>query len=198
MGRTVKTHQIYPAQKDLVALAKSRPGALSYASAGNGSLFHLTFELFKQEAGIDVLHVPYKSTGPAYNDLVAGRVNAMITTINTSVPYIQGGKMKLLAVLDEERSPIHPATPTFKESGFPGLQVYTWNAMLGPAGMPPEVLRRLNSEVTATLALKDVKDLLAKLGLHPVGGPPSRLGELLKNEVVRWQRVVTASGIKPD
>ena len=189
-----------PAQgvKDLVALAKSRPGALSYASAGNGSLFHLTFELFKQEAGIDVLHVPYKSTGPAYNDLVAGRVNAMITTINTSVPYIQSGKMKLLAVLDEERSPIHPATPTFKESGFPGLQVYTWNAMLGPAGMPPEVLRRLNSEVTATLALKDVKDLLAKLGLHPVGGPPSRLGELLKNEVVRWQRVVTASGIKPD
>ena len=184
--------------KEFIALARSKPAALSYASAGNGSIQHLAFELFKQEAGIDVLHVPYKSSGPAYTDLVAGRVNAMITTINTSVPYIQGGKMKLLAVLSEERSPIHPQTPTFRESGLPELQVYTWNALLGPAGMPDEVLRRLNSEVSAVLALKDVGDLLAKQGLNPVGGPPSRLAELLKTESVRWQRVVATAGIKAD
>ena len=184
--------------KEFIALARSKPAALSYASAGNGSIQHLAFELFKQEAGIDVLHVPYKSTGPAYTDLVAGRVNAMITTINTSVPYIQGGKMKLLAVLSEERSPIHPQTPTFRESGLPELQVYTWNALLGPAGMPGEVLRRLNSEVNAVLALKDVGDLLAKQGLNPVGGPPSRLAELLKMESARWQRVVATAGIKAD
>ena len=125
-----------PAQsvKELVSLAKSKPGAINYASAGNGSIQHLAFELFKQEAGIDLVHVPYKSNGPAYNDLVPGRVSAMITTINTSVPYVLGGKMKLLAVLSEERSPIHASTPTFKESGYAGLNVSTWNALLGPAG----------------------------------------------------------------
>jgi tripartite-type tricarboxylate transporter receptor subunit TctC len=183
---------------ELLALAKSKPGVLNYASPGNGSLQHLAFELFKQETGIDIVHVPYKSTGPAYNDLVGGRVNAMITTINTSVPYVQNGKMRLLAVLSEERSSIHPSTPTFKESGVSGLEVYTWNAMLGPLGLPAEVLRRLNAEVNAILELKDVSELLAKQGLKPVGGSPSRLGELLKREMVRWQRVVTVAGIKAD
>ena len=189
-----------PAQsaKELVSLAKSKPGAINYASAGNGSIQHLAFELFKQEAGFDMVHVPYKSNGPAYIDLVAGRVSAMITTINTSVPYIQGGKMKLLAVLSEERSPIHASTPTFKESGYAGLNVSTWNALLGPAGLPPEVVRKLNAEVNAILALVDVRELLANQGLNPVGGPPSRLGEMLKSEAVRWQRVVTVAGIKPD
>ena len=183
---------------ELVALAKAKPGALTYASPGNGSSQHLAFELFKQEAGIDLLHVPYKSTGPAYNDLIGGRVNAMITTINTSVPYVQAGKMRMLGIMSDARNPVYPATPTFRESGLPGLEVYTWNAMLGPAGLPAEVLRRLNSEVTAILGLADVRELLEKQGLNPVGGPPSRLGELLKNELVRWKRVVTAAGIKPD
>lgn len=184
--------------KELVSLAKSKPGILNYASAGNGSIQHLAFELFKQEAGIDLVHVPYKSNGPAYVDLVPGRVSAMITTINTSVPYIQGGKMKLLAVLSEERSAIHPSAPTFKEAGYPGLNVSTWNALLAPAGLPPEIVRKLNNEVNAILALADVNELLAKQGLNPVGGPPSRLEELLKSEAVRWQRVVTKAGIKPD
>jgi len=189
-----------PAQslKEFVALAKLKPGTLSYASAGTGSIQHLAFELFKQEAGIDVLHVPYKSSAPAYTDLAAGRLNSMITTINTSIPYVQSGKMKLLGVLSEERSSIHPQTPTFRESGLPKLQLYTWIAMLGPAGLPGEVLRRLNSEVSAVLALADVGDLLAKQGLNPVGGPPSRLAELLKSESVLWQRVVAAAGIKVD
>jgi len=189
-----------PAQsvKELVSLAKSKPGAINYASAGNGSIQHLAFELFKQEAGIDLLHVPYKSNGPAYNDLVPGRVSAMITTINTSVPYVLSGKMKLLAVLSEERSPIHPSAPTFKESGYPGLNVSPWNAMLGPAGLPPDVVRKLNAEVNAILALADVRELLANQGLNPVGGPPSRLAEMLKIEAVRWLRVVTIAGIKPD
>ncbi len=183
---------------EFIALAKAKPGALTYASPGNGTSQHLAFELFKQEAGIDLLHVPYKSTGPAYNDLVGGRVNAMITTINTSVPYVQAGKMRLLGVMSEARHPVYPLTPTFREVGLPGLEVYTWNAMLGPAGLPAEVLRRLNSEVTAILALTDVQDLLRKQGLNPVGGPPSRLEELLKSELVRWKRVVTTAGIKPD
>lgn len=184
--------------KEFVEMAKAKPAAYSYASNGNGSLQHLAFELFKQEAGIEVLHVPYKSNGPAYNDLVGGRVNAMITTINSSVPYVKAGKMKLLAVLDEERSALHPSVPTFKESGFPGLNVFPWNAMLGPAGMPSDVLHKLNAEVDAILKLADVKDMLARQGLHAVGGPPARLGEMLKLEQQRWQRVVDAAGIKPD
>jgi len=184
--------------KEFVELAKARPGGFSYASNGNGSLQHLAFELFKQESGIDVLHVPYKSNGPAYTDLVGGRVNAMITTINSSVPYVKSGKMKLLAVLDDERSPLHPSVPTFKESGFPGLNAFPWNAMLGPAGLPAEVVRKLNGEVDAILKLPDVKQMLAKQGLEPVGGPPSRLAEMLKREQLRWQRVVDAAGIKPD
>lgn len=184
--------------KEFVALVKSKPGGFNYASAGTGSLQHLTFELFKQEAGIDIVHIPYKSTAPAYTDLVAGRVNAMITTLNTSVSYIHGGKMNLLAVLNEERTPIHPDTPTLSEAGYPGLHVYAWNALLGPAGLPPAVLARLNKEVDVILALPDVKNLLAKQGLNPVGGPPSRLGEWLKSEQVRWKRVVSTAGIKPE
>jgi tripartite-type tricarboxylate transporter receptor subunit TctC len=189
-----------PAQsvKEFVAMAKAKPGAFNYASNGNGSLQHLAFELFKQEAGIDVVHVPYKSNGPAYNDLVGGRVNTMITTVNSSVPYVKAGKMRLLAVLDDERSALHPATPTFKEMGVEGVNVYPWNAMLGPTGLPAEVVRKLNSEVNAILGLAEVKALLEKQGLNPVGGPPSRLGDMLKREQARWQKVVSAAGIKPD
>ena len=189
-----------PAQsvKEFVAMAKGKPGAFTYASTGNGSLQHLAYELFKQEAGIDVVHVPYKSNGPAYNDLLGGRVNAMITTINSSIPYVKSGRMKLLAVLDEQRSPLHPATPTIAEAGFKDLNVAPWSAMLGPAGLPAEVVRRLNGEVNAILALADVKEMLDKQGLNPVGGPPSRLAEHLLREQARWQRVVETAGIKAD
>lgn len=194
----VSTNTAAQSVREFVAMARGRPGAFTYASTGNGSLQHLAYELFKQEAGIDVVHVPYKSNGPAYNDLLGGRVNAMITTINSSIPYVKSGKMKLLAVMDAERSPLHPATPTIAESGFTDLNVAPWNAMLGPAGLPPEVVRKLNGEANAILALADVKEMLGKQGLNPVGGPPSRLADHLKREQARWQRVVDAAGIKPD
>ena len=189
-----------PAQsvREFVAMAKAKPGAFNYASTGNGSLQHLAFELFKQEAGIDVTHVPYKSNGPAYNDLVGGRVNTMITTINSSVPYVRAGKMKLLGVLDDERSRLVPAVPTFRESGYPGLNVSPWNALFGPAGLAPEVVRKLNAEVDAILKLADVRELLEKQGLDPVGGPPARLAEMIRGEQARWQKVVSAAGIKAD
>lgn len=189
-----------PAQsvKEFVSTAKSRPGAFNYASTGNGSLQHLAFELFKQETGVDVVHVPYKSNGPAYTDLLGGRVDAMITTINSSIPYVKSGKMKLLAVMDNERSPLHRATPTIAEAGYRNLNVAPWNAMLGPAGLPAEVVGKLNAEVNAILALAEVKQMLDKQGLNPVGGPPSRLAEHLLREQARWQRVVDAAGIKAD
>jgi tripartite-type tricarboxylate transporter receptor subunit TctC len=194
----VSTNTPAESVKEFVAMAKQKPGAFNYASTGNGSLQHLAFELFKQESGIDVVHVPYKSNGPAYNDLLAGRVNTMITTINSSVSYVKGGKMKLLAVLDERRSPLHPSAPTIAEAGFKDLNVSPWNAMLGPAGLPADIVGKLNAEVTAILALPEVRDMLDKQGLDPVGGPPSRLADLLKKEQLRWRRVVDAAGIKPD
>jgi tripartite-type tricarboxylate transporter receptor subunit TctC len=184
--------------KEFVAMAKAKPGAYNFASTGNGSLQHLAFELFKQEAGIDVTHVPYKTSGPAYNDLLAGRVNAMITTINSSIQYVKNGKMKLLAVMDDERSPLLPSAPTINQAGFKDLNVSPWNAMLGPAGLPADIVRKLNTEVNAILALPDVKGMLDKQGLNQVGGPPQRLGDMLKREQARWQRVVDAAGIKPD
>ena len=189
-----------PAQSalELVALAKARPGVLNYASAGNGTIQHLAMELFKLEAGIDMTHVPYKSNGPAYNDIVGNRINAMITTVNTSVPYVQGGKMKLLAVLSAERSPLYPAIPTLGELGFPKLQVYTWYAMLTPAKVPVEIVTRLNGEVNAILGLAEVRDLLDKQGLVPVGGPAARLADLIRLELERWPRVVANAGIKAD
>lgn len=189
-----------PAQsvKEFVTMAKSAPGTFHYASTGNGSLQHLAFELFKQETGIDVVHVPYKSNGPAYTDLLGGRVNAMITTINSSIAYVKSGKMKLLAVMDNERSPLHPATPTIAEAGYRNLDISPWNAMLGPAGLPAEVVGKLNGEVNAILALADVKGMLDKQGLKPIGGPPSRLAEHLLREQARWRRVVDTAGIKAD
>ncbi|MCC6474457.1 MAG: tripartite tricarboxylate transporter substrate binding protein [Burkholderiales bacterium] len=189
-----------PAQsaKEFVAMAKARPGAYNYASNGNGSLQHLAFELFKQEAGIDVTHVPYKSNGPAYNDLLGGRVNAMVTTINSSIAHVKAGKMRLLAVMDDTRSALHPGTPTIGETGFKGLDIAPWNAMLGPAGLPAEIVRSLNNEVNAILDLAEVGQLLEKQGLNRVGGPPSRLEDLLRREQARWRKVVAAAGIKPD
>jgi len=189
-----------PAQSatELVALARARPGVLNYASAGNGTIQHLSMELFKLEAGIDMTHVPYKSNGPAYNDIVGNRINAMITTINTSVPYVQGGKMKLLAVLSSERSPLYPSIPTFAELGFPKLQVYTWYAMLTPAKVPVEIIVKLNAEVNAILGLAEVRELLDKQGLVPVGGPAARLADLIRLELERWPRVVASAGIKAD
>lgn len=187
-----------PSIRELITLAKAKPGALNYASTGNGTVQHLAMELFKLEAGIDMTHVPYKSNGPAYNDLIGNRVNAMITTINTSVPYVQGGKMKLVAVLSSERSPLYAAIPTFAEQGLPKLQVSTWYAMLTPAKVPESVIAKLNGEVNSILGLGEVRELLEKQGLVPVGGPASRLSDLMRLELERWPRVVAAAGIKGD
>jgi tripartite-type tricarboxylate transporter receptor subunit TctC len=184
--------------QEFVALAKSRPGKLNYASNGNGTIQHLAMELFKLEAGIDMTHVPYKTAGPAFNDLVGGRVDAMIQTINTGAPFVQAGKIRVLAVLDDERSPIYKSTPTFAESGYPKLNIYTWYGMFAPGGTPAEIVTRLNRETNSILGLKEVQALLEKQGLNPLIGPPSKMGDLLRLELERWPRVVQAAGIKGD
>ena len=188
-----------PAQtvQEFVSLAKSRPGALNYASNGNGTPQHLAMELFKLDTGIDVTHIPYKSAG-YISDVVGGRVNAVIMPIHTAAPYLHSGKMKILAVMSAERSPVFPAVPTFAEAGFPNLQVDVWYGLLAPAGTPADVTARPNAEVNAMLALPEVRELLGRQGLNPVGGAPARLAETIRMELERWPRVVANAGIKAD
>jgi tripartite-type tricarboxylate transporter receptor subunit TctC len=188
-----------PAQtvQEFVSLARSRPGALSYASNGNGTPQHLAMELFKLETGIDVTHVPYKSAG-YISDVIGGRIDAVIMPIHTAAPYVHGGKMRMLAVMSAERSPVFPSVPTFREAGFANLQVDVWYGLLAPAGTPVEITARLNAEVNAMLAQPEVRELLGRQGLTPMGGPPARLGDLVKLELERWPRVVANAGIKPD
>lgn len=186
-----------PASKvsDFVALAKANPGALYYSSPGNGSPQHLTMELVKLETGIDVVHVPYKGSAGAASDLMGGHVQASIAALQTVAPFVASGRLKMLAVLSSERNPAFPDVPTMKELGHPGLVVDTWYGIFAPAGTPPDVVARINSECNAILQLPDIRDALAKQGLATVADRPVRLGELVGQELERWSRVVANAHI---
>jgi len=184
--------------KEFVELVRAKPGVLNYASTGNGTVQHLTMELLKQALGIDLVHVPYKANAGAITDVAGGHVEAMITPVHTAGPLVKQNRLRMLAVLSAERSPVFPSVPTLKEEGFPDLEVEVWYAMLAPAGTPQPVVARLNSEVQEILDSNEVRDALAKQGLSPVGGSPERLAELLRTELARWPRVVAKAGIKAD
>jgi tripartite-type tricarboxylate transporter receptor subunit TctC len=184
--------------RELVDLARQHPDRFHYASPGSGGVQHLAMELLKQEARIDLVHVPYKGMGGALNDLVGGHVQAAIVALQTAAPYVQSGKLRMLAVMSAERAPAFADVPTLREIGFPDLEVETWYGLLAPAGTPAGVVARLNAEVNAQLGEPDLRELLAKQGMMAAGGPPERLGDLVKRELARWSRVVTAAGIKPD
>jgi tripartite-type tricarboxylate transporter receptor subunit TctC len=184
--------------KEFVERVRAKPGALNYASTGNGTVQHLTMELLKQALGIDLVHVPYKANAGAITDVAGGHVEAMITPLHTAGPLVKQNRLRMLAVLSAERSPVFPSVPTLKEEGFPDLEVAVWYAMLVPAGTPQPVVAQLNSEVQEILSTHEVQEALAKQGLSPVGGPPERLAELLRSELARWPRVVATAGIKAD
>src|SRR5260221_38292 len=186
-----------PAAKlsDFIALARSKPGALYYSSPGNGSPQHLTMELVKLETGIDVVHVPYNGSAAAASDLVGGHVQASVAALQTVAPFVSSGRLKMLAVLSKERNAAFPDVPTMKELGHPKLVVDTWYGIYAPAGTPPEVVARLNAEVNALLQLPDIRDALAKQGLSAVVDRPERLGELVAEELERWNRVVANAHI---
>jgi tripartite-type tricarboxylate transporter receptor subunit TctC len=184
--------------KEFVELVHAKPGALNYASTGNGTVQHLTMELLKQALGIDLVHVPYKANAGAITDVAGGHVEAMITPVHTAGPLVKQNRLRMLAVLSAERSPVFPSVPTLKEEGFPDLEVEVWYAMLAPAGTPQSVVARLNTEVQEILSTHEVREALATQGLSPVGGPPERLAELLRTELARWPRVVAKAGIKAD
>ena len=193
-------HPQLPARsvRDFIQLAKRRPGELFYSSPGNGGPQHLSMELFKLEAGINIVHVPYKGFAGAMTDLVGGHVQAMISALQSAHPYVTAGRLRMLAVTSSERSSAFPDIPTMKEQGLPGLEIYTWYAGFAPAGTPVPVLTKINADVNAQLEQPDIRDLLGKQGMNPAGGPPERLGELIRLELARWSRVVKAANIKAD
>jgi len=196
----VIVHPQVPAKslREFIALARAEPGKLHYSSPGNGGPQHLAMELLKLEAGIDLVHVPYKGAGGALTDLIGGHVQAMISALQTVAPHVQSGKLRMLAVMSGERSPAFPEVPTAKEQGLPELEVETWYGLFAPAGTPMEVVNRLNRDINSLLTDPQIKDLLSKQGMAAAGGTPERFGALVKQELARWTRVVDAAGIKAD
>ena len=184
--------------REFIDLAKKQPGKLYYASPGSGGPQHLTMELFKQEAHIDLVHVPYKGSGGAIADLVAGHVQAMVIALQTAAPYVQSGKLRMLAVMSAERSPAFPDVPTMKELGMGELVVETWYGVFAPAGTPEAIVAKVNADLDVLLKRPDVRTLLAKQGMAAADGTPERFGELVRKELVRWSRVVKEAGIKAD
>ncbi len=183
---------------DFVDVARRSPGKYYYASPGNGGPQHLTMELLKQDLKVDLVHVPYKGSGGAVSDLIAGHVQAMVISLQTAAPYVQSGKLRMLAVMSAERSPAFADVPTMKELGHPDLEVETWYGVLAPAGTPASAIAKVNADVNALLKEPDVRALLEKQGMNPAGGPPERFGALVKTELARWSRVVKSAGIKAD
>ena len=180
---------------ELIALAKSKPGGLYYSSPGNGSVQHLTMELFKLETRTNLVHVPYKGSSGAATDLAGGHVQVTVAALQTMAPFVKSGKLRMLAVLSEQRSSAFPDVPTAKEAGLPNLVVDTWYGALGPAGLPPEIVSRLNSEIDAALQLPEVRNAMAQQGMTPVVAGPERMGQMLVSELARWKRVVADAGI---
>jgi tripartite-type tricarboxylate transporter receptor subunit TctC len=196
----VIVHPQVPAKslREFIALARAEPGKLHYSSPGNGGPQHLAMELLKLEAGIDLVHVPYKGAGGAITDLVGGHVQAMISALQTVAPHVHSGKLRMLAVMSGERSPAFPEVPTAKEQGLPELEVETWYGLFAPAGTPMEVVMGLNRDVNFQLQNAEIRELLSRQGMTAAGGTPERFGALVKQELARWTRVVDAAGIKAD
>jgi len=181
--------------KETVALAKARPDELNFASGGNGTLSHLTMELLKLTTGIKVLHVPYKGSGPATTDLLAGQMQLMFHILPLSVPHVQAGKLRALAATSLERSPLLPTVPTMEQSGFKGFEVTTWYGLFGPAGLPRDIVQKLNASLEAAVKLPANAKRLNDQGLDPAYSSPESLASTVANELAKWGKVVRAAGV---
>ncbi len=184
--------------KELIALAKTRPGQLTYGSAGNGSPSHLAGELLKTMSGINLLHVPYKGGGPAAVEQVAGQVQLAFLSAPAVVPFIKNGRLRALAVTNAKRSIVLPELPTIAEAGLPGYESEGWSGIFAPAKTPAAVVQRLYSEFAAALRDNDIRAKLIAAGVEPALTPPEALGKKMRDEIVRWRKVVKASGMKID
>jgi len=193
-------HSLVPVNsvKDLIDLAKSKPGQLHYASGGNGSAQHVPMEMFKQAVGIDLVHVPYKGLGPAFNDVVAGQIPVMFAGLSNVFPHIKSGRIRALAIGSARRSPAMPDVPTMQEAGVPGFDYSAWAGFLAPAGTPAPIIQKLNSDFTRALNLSEVREKLGALGFEISPGTPAEFGELIRREMAKVAKVVKEAGIRVD
>ena len=193
-------HPSLPAKsvKDLVALARSKPGAINYASTGNGTLPHLAAELFKAQAKVDMVHVPYKGSAPALTDLLGGQVEVFFGNVLSVIPQVRSCKLRALAVTSLERMPVAPETPTLVQSGFPGFEAGTWFGLMAPAGTPRDIVNRLHAEVVKTLRLPETQERLAGQGATTVGNTPDEFAAYIRTESAKWAKVLKASGVRAD
>jgi len=185
--------------KELIDVAKAKPGTLNFASIGNGSLVHFAGEHFKALAGVNLVHVPYKGAAPALVDLLGGQVQLMFDQLASfRLQNIQSGKLRALAVAGPVRIPQLPSVPTAAEAGLPGFEVSAWFGLVAPSGTPAEIIRRLNADLQVALATKELRDVAVAQGLDPSGGSPEQFAAAISEEIAKWTRVVKSSGFKMD
>ena len=182
---------------DLIKLAKSSGAQLNYASAGNGSWNHLFAELFKEQAKIDVAHVPYKGTVPALTDVIGGRIQLMFSPFPPALLQIRSGKLRAIAVTSATRSAVLPDVPTVSESGLPGYEAEGWFAVMAPGGTPPALVKKLNQAMNEVLSSAEVRKALAADGARPIGGTPDQLLVSMKTNIAKWRRIIKALGLQP-
>ena len=193
-------HPSVPAKsvKELIALARSRPGKLNYASAGNGTNLHVAAELFKNLTGTDIVHVPYKGGGPALAAILGGEADLSFLGVVPVVPYVKAGKMRALGITSTRRSPILPALPTIAESGVPGYEFASWYGVLAPAGTPASIITALNTAIVKAMHTSDLAERISREGADIIASSPAQFDAHIKAELVRWAKVVKAAGLHAD
>ena len=190
--------QPYKNVKEMIAYAKAHPNKINFGSSGNGSSIHLSGELFKQMAGVDMQHVPYRGSAPAVSDLLGGQISVMFDNMPSAIPHVKGGKLRALAVTTAKRSPALPDVPTIAEAGVPGYEATSWFGLLAPAGTPAPIVAKLNASILKALADPEVKKKLAEQGAEPFGEKPEQFAAFIQAETAKWGKVVKDSGASLD
>lgn len=194
------TASSFPANsiKDLIAQAKARPGELNYGSSGNGSVTHLTMELFKWVTGTNFVHIPYKGVGPVFTAILTGEVQCLVVAVTTSMPHVQAGRLKALGITGERRSQVVPDVPTMAEQNVTGFETNYWYGLLGPAGMPKPIVARLNREVVKIVRTAEFRQKMSEQGAEAVGNTPDEFAKIIKSDLAKWTKLVRDAGIKAD
>jgi tripartite-type tricarboxylate transporter receptor subunit TctC len=184
--------------RDLIALAKAKPGQVNFASSGQGSVIHMATELFQSMAGVKMNHIPYKGTGPALTDTIGGQTDVFFSSSATAVPHVQSGKLRAIAVTTLKRIPALPDVPTVNESGVKGYDVVLWHGLIGPKGLPRAIVNRINAEAGKALKVKETAAQLQNDGVAPAGGTPEQFAAQIKKEIGVWRKVAADAGVKAE
>jgi tripartite-type tricarboxylate transporter receptor subunit TctC len=183
---------------DIVALCKAKPGQIGFGSAGSGSAQHLALELFKQRAGVDAIHVPYKGSAPVITDLIGGQIQYAFETMTAATPHVKGGRLMAIAQTRAKRAASYPDVPTMVELGYPGFEATTWYGLVGPGKLPTAMAQRMNEDVNKVLAMPDVQASLEQYGAEDGGGSRERFAEFIKSEIAQWRKVVKEGNVRAD